>query len=389
MKKRLFVIILAGACLLTAMVLSTCGGNPAGVPAPPVEMPTPIVLKFVDPNALAIDLTTIGTAAAPSIRIEKAVGPGRYFYDILQGPMTIDRVNGTLTFANSGINEIEMPVSTTTTTFSATIAFSSATGVFAGTHKVDISFSDYDFDNNGATEGCSGHTAALPVCVRLWLDDQRYIAWIFDEYPFDATDSDAPGGQATIGKGRFKVFYSASLIDDPSMVPANETITQAVYYSQTLSPVEEKSTEVFEEALSPDGTYFTEDVVATEGKSHVVVAQTGPPVSALKRVDVVTHALLFNPALNTFGSIDDAYVGQYVEGQDYWSGSKTNTALFPGGTPFTYTISDVCAQISTADAVAQSYCEALGIRVLDEPFIRAFLAADVAIPTNFPATPTF
>ncbi len=396
------------ALLMSLLVFAACA-SPAGVPAPPVEVPSPIVLKFVDPNEINIDVTAI--SSTPTLSLSKALAPGELASALIQlGPdqkQAIDINFITPAFDNIGV--IEMPVGETVTTYSADIAFPASTsGVparLSGLHHVDLNFADYDFDDDGVTEGCSGHTAQLPVCVRFWLDGERYLAWVFDEYPYEATDPNVPGGIATIGKGRFK-----------SLVPQNEfglTVRFGVNYAQVLDPASRASEFFMLVDRTGERTYvctqyelfcaFVDNYLTIN--YHLNAADNAHPDGILK--DIALHNRV-NYRTETgidgdgnkiwadegeFNFVD--YLGRYItdtnnhtiEGKDYWSGSvagEVNT----GGAVIPYSSNtNTCADISTGFAVELGFCDALGISVGEEPYIRATTEADVNLPTNFPAAP--
>ncbi len=83
------------------------------------------------------------------------------------------------------------------------------------------------------------------------------------------------------------------------------------------------------------------------------------------------------------------YLGQFIEGQDYWSGS-IDADPFYGMIINELTFTDVCAVISTGDPAADpGICQDLGISVAGIPFVAPTTDADVAYPPDFPALPTF
>ncbi len=169
-----------------SLVLWGCGG--AGVPVPPVETPSPIVLKFVPYEDIRIDFSTISSAAPAAALAVKAVGAGGdYSAEITFGPNVLQGLfEETLSLVMGPLTAFEIPVSETTITFEAT--------------GIKIDFGDFDLNGDGVKEGCSGHTAALPVCARVWTDEgagyTRYAAWVFEAYPTEGNP----------GKSRVKFF---------------------------------------------------------------------------------------------------------------------------------------------------------------------------------------
>ncbi len=85
--------------------------------------------------------------------------------------------------------------------------------------------------------------------------------------------------------------------------------------------------------------------------------------------------------------LDFRYIGRFIEGEDFWSGSLDAAS---GTTYVPPSISNVCARISTGDAAEDpTICDSLGISVAGIPFVDRTTPADVAVQNDFPATPTF
>ncbi len=352
-----------------ACVLVSCG-SPAGVPAPPVEMPSPIVLKFVEPSRLQIDFSTISAAPAAAIDVYEAVGSGgTYSSAIALGAANVDAYFQRLTLLLNGIGSFEIPVSEVTTTFISQVFCGDGGFDTEGTPgttpcTIKIDFGDFDFNADGVKDGCSGHTAALPICARLWVDDVRYLAWVFDTYPDDTIP----------GVGRFKLFEPEE---------AGGQLVTAFHYDQR--DLENRVHEAFARMTIPQAP------LVGIGDGHMEIAQIGPAATALKRINSYsttygTENGVPMPAYD--GSL--TYLGQYKEGSDYWSGSFAATGVYRGMLALPPDFLNVCAVISTGNAAeVLGICDDLGISVVDIAVVRPLVDSDISMPPDFPEAPTF
>lgn len=336
--------------LIPALIVG-CGGSPAGPPAPPAEIPLPVVLKFVPYEDIRINLSTISAASGTSINVYQAVGAGGEYSEAISfGPTWLSEFETFFISVTDGLNELEIPLSEETTTFQSAAII----GPQGGLAKID--FGDFDLDGDGTTEGCSGHTATLPVCARVWLNETRYLAWVFYEYAVEGNP----------GKSNFKIYTSEEEVD---------LISAAINFDHR--DPENKSTEVraLAEGLAAGDDKF-------DALQHALVLQIGPDESALKRLNMSNSAIMSGVPWYS-----NLYLGQFIEGEDFWSGS------FAGDNVFEFELAqfaDVCARISTGNAAEDpNICDALGISVAGIPFIDSLDIADVAMPPDFPETPTF
>lgn len=391
MKKR----ILKSALLLIALMLSAtfaqCGGgagvpgsvdtgSPAGPPAPPAEIPSPIVLKFIDYNSMRIDLASIQTPITPML--SKKVTPGdNVLMDIRSGPDFLAQLEYEfLVPLTAGLGQIPIPVGETITQYSDVVNITASGNVegtvmqiLTGYHTVKFDFGDFDFDNDGTTEGCSGNSGVLPVCVRFWLDDVRLIAWIFDEAPTDTAN----------GRGRYKFFF-----DNPAIAPA--IVTYAVSYGPHGTDDPSKQLELFMKALkSATADPLWADVPDSQ-RWHLFAYQTGAAPETFKSINYNAGVSL------TAESVDydwvQKYLGQFVENVDLWSGSYEFLQLLPEPSFAIVDEEDVCARYSDGYALLPTDCENAGgrnIRVGTALFVDALDDADVSIPNDFPLTAPF
>ena len=400
--------------------ISGCAGttsNPAASPSPPIELPAPAVLKFVNYEGLKVDLGTIGAqgvaaqiVAGKEARLIQFTSGEDVSQYIRYGPNAFGQfVINFLQPTLGGIEKIGIPTHTATggrtTRYTAAVDFGDV-GVLSGEQTVTIDFGAFDLDGDGIVESydangdgiaepCSGNAAQLPICIRLWLGDipARFIAGVFEippTYPVGATVPSA------IGKGRFRVFverwngYQSKIAysyDDLAITESQKTIE----YFFATEPAEGFS----------GGASDPLDVLSWS--SHSMLTQVGSPETALKTLNMSDVIALQPDAMgNTTGSGDFQYIGRYIEGGNYWIGDLLSVSGISGGTiasdnrfEFGGEMKDVCAYIGPEDfdahltfgivAFDPHACDS--ILLGDLAFVRAQEASDVAIPTDFPATP--
>ena len=364
------VFIIAGCAAPTSTLPST--DSPAGAPSPPTETPLPIVLKFVEPEDIRMDVTAI--SAAPTLSISKYVDPdGDFAAYILEGSRATNSFYDC--FLNpllGGISKLEIPVSETTTTYQELFDFGAAdpkvcAEVFLyGVRDVKISFADYDFNNNGTTYGCSGHTAALPVCARMWIDDEQYLAWVFDTYNYP-DDPATTEDETSVGRGKFKLFY----------FNVQELMIGADLYERVDYDFEDPA---FKRADTFVRILKVSDTENYDLRARVRTTETG---LALKQIAEYYESI--------GADADDGlvnYIAQYREGYNLWSGtfeSRNPVDGFSKGN-----IYDQCAYITTAYAAPYTSCQnvdGVDITVGGIPFLDPFDPAYVAIPGDFPLNP--
>ncbi len=309
-----------------------CGGAATGTqeaapPSPPLETPLPIVLKFVSPEALDVDFSSL--ASQTSLNKWTAGGvaePGDQIPDLMIGPFYSEMLSTSFVSAISGIQQIEIPVSTTTTSFpTTTMIFTQGAGGYLADghpHRVRLDFSNFDFNNNGsiADEGCSGHTAALPVCVRFWLDDMPFIAGIFEEYPFyDASNSTFP---TEIGKGTFKLNIARMpLPDTPGGEPSFFGVLLQYKYGE-LPDLDGSRETIYDLKLLMNLDPNDPNDTTGDGTSieflHALLAQKGADAQALKRLNLSVAAPYIPPPISFPTFLQ--YTTELVEGAGYWGG---------------------------------------------------------------------
>jgi len=291
-------------------------------------------LRF--PSDVGIDISKVdspaGGAAALSVgdpansqveRFSSAYRSVKFFLDSVLGPLS----------------EIEIPIGFDVRTFE-TIFFDEK-GVI---RNLKISFADFDFNQDGLDEGCSGHTAALPICYRIWINDAPKIAGLFETYP----EPDNPG------KGRFK----------GSLLSGAEGVLGAIYDHRDQENI---LAEIFagERVNASTGELF--DV------GHVVATQVGPAVSAVKTLNIA------------FVNQDDLenQVGRFREDKEFLSLSL-ESSKHPEDN-----FTAACIDLSDKLVVEEAVCEDSGINVRDIDFTDPPTVNDVVLPPDAVLPPPF
>lgn len=339
--------------LVLLLVFVASGGacsspNPAAPPGPPAEIPT--TLRFPDPT---IDVSRIASSA-PALSLGALVGAGGEFSRAIAfGADGVGFLNAFLDVFLSVLRSDEIPVGVDVTVFETVATVGGAS--FA----VQYDFSDFDLDGDGATEGCPGHTASLPICFRIWIQRESVasplrIAGVFTAFPTDETP----------GAGRFQLETLSTEGENPAAI---------LYDHRDPSNL---STEFFFRRFVDDSPEL--GVLAD---THAVVTQEGPPGSETK---TIRSADTFD-----FGSEGFIrYVGRFREGLDFWSGSLSASDRGAPGFPepeFPEDFTAVCAVIPTGEeSPTRLNCLDLGIDVEGVGFVDFAGDSDVAFPADVP-----
>ncbi len=350
-------IIIAGVFLL-----ASCGGNPATsvgggdtgggiqdqppvVTGPPAEAPMPIALKFVNPQDLKLDFATLSLEE----QLIKAIDPtGQYsaaisytyhenetFFNDYLGPLM------------AGLEKIDMPYDTART-FHTRIDFGYdryiyADTVLVGEHDIKIDFADYDFDNDGVAEGCSGNSQTLPICVRMWVDDKRYLAWVYETFPY--WDFNTNTANEIPGLGRFKIVGAQSIEHNGG----NYTATHVDYDRQSD----------LHTSFDAFGWGINVFSLRVTGIHIQIGSDVGADVDAAKLVKRYGQNYAIDmdgdSQFDTLGN----YLSRYREGYDFWSGSTTNGLIF-GYLGLWLDLNNQCAVISTGNGTDTANCDNVG-----------------------------
>jgi hypothetical protein len=379
--KLLAALLVPLSILAWALFQPGCGG--ASGPAPPAEIPTP--LKFVSFEGLKVDLTAINPVTpSADISATKALPPGTDVIDLITfGPGFFDSfVTEIFQPAITGIQEIVVPGTTSRTCYANTVAFSKATGRLEGTHNVKLDFSKFDYNESGSADddGCSGNSRNPPICVRFWVDDRPYLAGIFRTPPTYGTDPDIP---TTLGEGDFKIITTDL-----------GAIDYLTHYRYGQPADQEKDTEYWFRILNARGLFpiLGRDLTLEKFEGHSALKQVGPAESAFKSLNISTQ---WQGQLFLFDDADINYIGQFVQGVNFWGGSVNETTSVLG-TSAVIDERDICASLPpvapTGIVVAPELCQItpeINLLPGDTPFVSKVVTADVAFPSAeiFPDAP--
>ena len=378
-------LILSLILILISLFYLGCGR--ATAPSFPSEVPIPAVLKLVGYDQLSVDLSAITSPTSLLADVSKAALTPSDVSLIIQGGPLYNKVfvEGFFKKAIDGINEINIPVDPFKTTYKIDMIFSVEAGILAGFHNVKIDFANFDFNNSGSAddEHCSGNTATLPVCVRLWLGGAPFIAGVIEEYPNSEIEN------PTIGKGRFKMRvqnfegYKSLFAYNYEQIAADGSKNVEYFFKTEKVPSSPYSIADFYE-------FFDFEL----WNWHSQIFQIGPSDAAFKGLNLNSVLFLANPLGGLgVGEVDSKYIGQYVEGHESWSGSEVNQFVGSGGVlDLSPPVTNLCARLTDFIQLDEGECSNVGgydIRVDDKPFVELLQDSDVAFPIDFPSTPTF
>jgi hypothetical protein len=186
--------IARAVALSTFVALSACGGSAQD--PPDADPAADGVLTL--PQSFGI------ASSASSLQAQPATPPGGaidYAKAIAEGAGLAAESEQLFSLLIGPLQTLSIPRASTVTTFTSSLTFGNGPGSRSATLIAAIDFADFDLDGDGKPEGCSGHTAALPICLRIWLDGERFLAGRLDAIP----NSAGPGA------GRLTVRKTASL----------------------------------------------------------------------------------------------------------------------------------------------------------------------------------
>lgn len=386
-KTALALLLLAQAALLLQVGCAgtTGGGNLAAPPAPLAELPS--VLQI--PNDLSIDVDKTRSETG-SLMTAQAMDPyfaaaaAKFLTSGGCGDGTLDAgeqcddgnaVSGDGCDASCRIENFSEEIS-----FSANLVFFSNSRlrallgplssilipvdenlrrmesiIFIGTkpYIARLNFDDFDLDGIGGAEGCSGHTASLPICVRVWVDDgvveSRLFAARFDEFPLPEN----PGAGSLRGQD---ITFGG--VDSGTQTAANYDWADPLnkFTDSYFGFIDEKS-------------FGTEVGLPI----RAFASQAGPDATALK----TTNGSALDPEINSFGK----GFGRWREDRDFWIGS------FQSNDP-PREFRDQCARISTGEGVStELFCDPLDLNTAGLDFLPFATYSDLAFFDFPPSAP--
>lgn len=324
------------------LLVSCSGTNSAVAPAPLAEVPSAISLP--DPSIGVQEISS-----QPSLNLKAiAAGTDNLSEEIAIAPNTIGDVNLSFAAVITPFQSIEIPVSTATTQLTASVQD------LDKQLAVKMDFAPFDYNGDGQAEPCSGNTEGLPICLRMWVANQPFMAAVFTDYP--TTEN--------LGAGSFKILINDSF-------SGGDTNVRFAYNYDHIDP----------QVLSTEFFQFTPPESFVQSYRHALISQQGREGSAQK---LINFSNIFGGSPG--GQETVQYVGQFRQDQDFWSGSLQ---LSPGlVSPELGNVQNACALISTGDPVLQGACVDLGIDTTGIGFIDYAEATDFTL-FDFPATPTF
>jgi hypothetical protein len=319
-------------------------------------------------------LTTISTPADSSAAA--LVGSGPLRSTILAAPEVINDVIRNLDDLFFFLNGFNIPLDPGRTVFEADrTIFVSGGATRIATFKFD--FADFDLEGDGETEGCTGSTCPVngasgacpsetevsrlrPVCLRVWLDDERFLAGVLDTL----------ASTANAGIGDF-------IVSDISPVTGrgvtNALLPHAVSYDH--QDPNNKSTEVFRSIVNLDPAQ-------TESLAHGLVDEIRDGGRVQKTVNFDARAVSVSPPTSV------QYLARFVEAEDFMGLHTLTTGFFDD---FLELTPPICAQISSATEAPQGECEDRGTDVNGIPFVDPATDVNLSLPppSVFPVNPTF
>lgn len=329
------------ACLLSllspTLLFSHCSsaGSP---PTAPVELPSTSTFPFPSTIGISVDKILSEEENGEAFALRSVGAGGEFSDEITIGAQMGDEVIGELDGALSLFADVNVPIGETAVSYKTTVTDGNIS------REIKMDFAAYDLDGDGSDESCSGHTGTLPICFRIWLDGDRFMAGVFGKIPTDTST----------GAGDFRLV---DLLGDSF---ESESASIAAVYDH--ADLENKSTDL------RSATPFGED----PEYRHISLTEVGPAASAAKTLNMTGQQM---------GTV--SYLGQWIEDQDYWTGRitiedfGTSDEVIP------------CAQISTGNGADATLCTALALSVDGLPFNELPTEAEVSLPDDFPSSPTF
>lgn len=350
--KRYVVHCVVLGCLAMALLVG-CGDSGQVGPLSdtlPLEIPTSI-----SEDADAIRSATVDASIGK--RVERG---GEYSQDVTRAGDNLFVVTTDIDRVLEQLDALELPSSTSTTTASFIFdvpAIIQQQYDMPATIDVAADFRDFDIDDDGDNEGCSGNSFTVPICLRLWLDDTRTIAAMFTDKPTAISN----------GAGRL-------IIDDTVFSEDEAGKIFGFLYDHT--DADDRTTELF------SGTAVEGTVAGAGIDTHIVVQVTGDADdddSAIKTVSYTSEFDVGHPD----GLTETQSIVRWTDDGGVLSGAfandLTNTTLDPQ-----------CIDLVTGERVDDvNACAAVSIA--DEAYVSLANDSDYHLPSlaNFPELPNF
>lgn len=348
----LFWVFLLSRCVGTGPL---GGGNPAGPPTPLAELPS---LQFPENISDEFDVSspagsgTSGASLSASGFAKFALMPGdNIAADIRDSAFIFRDFSSLVDEILAPLNQLEIPRSVDVTNFEDLIVL-----------QEDLVNVKIDFSNYGG-ESCSGNTAELPVCYRIWFNDKRVLAGVFLK-AFPTDDNQGAGRFTGISPSRYLTLIPFVTSVDYDVV--DPLAKQAEYYV-AFPRLSEENPEIDDIPMDKSELLVS---------AHIFIQQTGPIQSALRIIFSSLES--FMEETQTFKNIS-----QWLEDDNFWSGSQETSDT--GDEDFL----GACALLSTGLVVETQNCIDRNIDVTGLEFIDFLEISDLAFPPDFPPSPTF
>jgi hypothetical protein len=339
LRRNIRLLLAAGA-----IAFSGCP-SPAAPPGPPAEIPSS--LRLPDPR---IDLSEVAAPPTSSLMTALVGSGGSLSDEIAIAPNRIGDANISFGIIFDSLKDLEIPVGTDVTRFVSSAVFTA--GPESETLELKLDFADF----NG--EGCSGHTASLPICLRMWAGGAPFLAAVFDQFPTEGTP----------GSGRLKIVVNAR-------IPGGDPGVRIAFDYDHSDPLNKRT----------ESLLFTPETSFAKTFRRAQISQVGPEGLSKKSIHY-SDQFFFDPS----NPDSVRYIGSFLQDPDplqvFWSGSLELSENLE--TPALSEISDVCAQVATGNEVLAGTCRDLGIDTTGFEFIDFATEVDFAL-FDFPESPTF
>lgn len=250
---------------------------------------------------------------------------------------------------------MKIPLGAGHRTHAATVTIGA--GAKASQYAVKVDFSDFDADGDGNKDGCSGHTGAVPICIRVWIEGERYLSARLDVLPT----------QELAGAGRF------TAVKIPSLPGGEAGTTVSISYDHRR--LDHRLTELYWGAPSEDpqlGKWAT--------IRHLTIEQSGAPAAAQKTINL-TDVMPSQPGSTL------KYVGRYRDDGSLWFGAVNVTGVFTQLGLLAFGFS--CVDLTSGQTVDKTQCESQGVAFTNIAHLPAGTDKELSLPAGFPGSPTF
>jgi len=322
------------------------GGSPAAPPSPPAELPVSLRIPSGEDLSISVDKVASGAVSpSESVALKSDAAASGEFSDNVNGiGDSVKFIEDDLTGLLDPYSQLVIPVGTNIHTFQGLSVVQDVGDVVFVHMKIDFA----DFGGNG----CSGNTARLPICMRIWADGKRAMTAVFTAFPTDTN----PGAGRLMG---LNVSNGVFLFPEGAFLGIN--------YDQH-DPSTGKSVELLTREEDPAGF-----------RVHLSLDQEGEEATAIKTIGASLTG-------GKIGTDSVQAIMRYKEDGNLLSG---NIHFVPLGGPTAPEMIDQCVDLLTGNGVETSQCILLGIDIDETPFLSFPDETDVFLPEDFPESPTF